>query len=68
MKPADVKSSICFDFDVKNNDRNPNFKVGDQVRTSKYKNIFIKGQKQNRSEEVFLLKKLKMLYHGLIRP
>ena len=43
MKPADVKSSTCFDFDVKNNDRNPNFKVGDQVRTSKYKNIFIKG-------------------------
>ena len=43
MKPADGKSSTCFDFDVKNNDRNPNFKVDDQVRTSKYKNIFIKG-------------------------
>ena len=33
-----------------------NFKVGDHVRTSKYKNIFAKGCTANWSEEVFVSK------------
>ena len=42
-----------------------NFKVGDHVRTSKYKNIFAKGCTANWSEEVLLVK-LKMQFHGHI--
>ena len=34
-------------------------KVGDNVRNSKYKNIFAKGYTTNWSEEVFIIKKVK---------
>ena len=47
MKPNDVKSSTCIDFDEKNNKE---FKVVDNVRISKYKNIFAKGNFPNWSE------------------
>ena len=43
--------------DVNNND--PKFKVGDNVRISKYKNIFAKGYTPNWSEEVFVISKIK---------
>ena len=33
--------------------------VGNQVRISKYKNIFVKGFVRNYSEEVFVIKKVK---------
>ena len=39
--------------------KNPKFKVGDQVRISKYKNIFAKGNMPNWSEEIFIIKKIK---------
>ena len=29
VKPVDVKSSTCFDFDKENNMEDPKFKVGD---------------------------------------
>ena len=35
------------------------FKVGDNVRISKYKNIFAKGYAPNWSEESFAIKKVK---------
>ena len=41
------------------NDKNPKFKVVDHVRISKYKNIFAKRYTPNRSEEVFVIKKVK---------
>ena len=34
-----------------------NFKVGNHVRISKFKNIFAKDNKPNWSEEVFVIKK-----------
>ena len=34
------------------------FKIGDIVRTSKYKNIFVKHYAPNRSEEVFVIKNI----------
>ena len=40
MKPIDIKSSTYINFGKKNNDKYPNFKVGDHERISKYKNIF----------------------------
>ena len=43
MKPTDVKTSTYIDFDVKNKDKDPNFKVGDLVRLSKHENIIAKG-------------------------
>ena len=47
MKPVDVKSSTYIDFGRKNKDNDPNFKVGDHLRVSKYKNIFGKGYVPN---------------------
>ena len=47
MKPADVKDNTYIDFKNEVNDKNPKFKVGDHVRTSKYKNIFAKGYMPN---------------------
>ena len=35
-----------------------NFKVGDYIRISKYKNIFAKGYMPNWSEEVFIISKI----------
>ena len=57
MKPADEKSSMYFDFNKENNKESPKFKIGDNVRISKYKNIFTKGTVPNWSEKVFVIKK-----------
>ena len=59
MKPVDVKDNIYIDFEKEVNDKHPKFKVGDHVRISKYKNVFAKGYTPNRSEEVFVIKKVK---------
>ena len=56
MKPVDVKDNTYID---KVNDKDPKFKVGDLVRSTKYKNIFAKGYSQNWSEEVFVIKQVK---------
>ena len=53
MKPVDVKDNTYIDFKKEVNDKDPKFKVGDHVRISKYKNIFVKGYTPNWSEEVF---------------
>ena len=39
--------------------KNPKFKVGDNVRISKYKNLFAKGYTPNWLEEVFIINKIK---------
>ena len=59
MKPNDVKSNSFTEYSVDSNAKDPNFKIGDQVRISKYKNIFAKGYAPNRSEEVFVISKIK---------
>ena len=41
MKPIDIKSSTCIDFDKKNNKKDPKFEVGENVRISKYKKDFL---------------------------
>ena len=55
MKPINVKASKYIDFDVKNNDKDCKFKVGDQASMLKYKNIFAKVYTQNCSEEDFVI-------------
>ena len=59
MKPVDIKSNKYIDYDQKINKEGPKFKVGDNVRISKYKNIFAKCYIPNWSEEVFAIKKVK---------
>ena len=64
MKPIDVKNNTYIDSEKEVNDRDPKFKIGDYVRISKYKNIFAKGYMPNWSEEILLLEKLKIQFHG----
>ena len=64
MKPVDVKDNTYIDFKKEVNDKDPKFKVGDHVRISKYKNIFAKGYTPDWSEEVFIIKKLKIQFRG----
>ena len=57
MKPVDKQPSLCIDFNNKNKKEGPRSKVGDHVRTSKYKNIFAKSYVPNCSD--FVIKKVK---------
>ena len=50
MKPVDVKSDSFVEYNKESNEKNPKFKVGDDVRISKYKNIFAKVYVPNWSE------------------
>ena len=59
-------NNTFIDFKKEVNDKDPKFKVGDHVRISKYKNIFAKGYTPNWSEEVFVIKKVKILFHMYI--
>ena len=57
--PIDVKSDSFAGNNEKANEKDPKFKVGDHVRTSKYKNIFAKGYTPNWSEDVFVISKIR---------
>ena len=57
MKPIDVKDNTYINIGKEVNDKDPKFKVGDHVRTSKYKNIFTKGYTPNWSEKILVIKK-----------
>ena len=54
MKPVDLKTITYID-----SSKDPKFKIGGTVRTSKYKSIFAKVYAANLSEEVFVIKKIK---------
>ena len=64
MKLIHVKDNTYIDFGKEVNDNDPKFKVGDHVRMLKYKNIFAKDYTPNWSEEVFVIKKLKIQFRG----
>ena len=59
MKPIDVTDDSCAEYNEEFNKKDPEFKVGDHVRISKYKNIFAKGYTPNWSEEIFVVSKIK---------
>ena len=59
MKPVDVKDDTYIDIEKEVNDRDPKFQVSDDIRISKYKNLFAKGYTPNWPEEVFVIKKVK---------
>ena len=64
MKLIEVTSDSYAEHNEDFNEKDPKFKVGNHVRISKYKNIFVKGCTQNWSEEVFVTLKIKL--HGLM--
>ena len=67
VKPIDVKDINTYINTSKNNNyKDPKFKVGDRVRISKYKNIFLKGICLIGVKKYLLLKKLKILFRGLM--
>ena len=59
MKPADVKSNTYINSSKETNDKNPQSKIGDYARISKYRNVFSKGYTPNRSEEFVVIKIVK---------
>ena len=59
MKPVDVKDNTYIDSRKYVNDKDPKFKVSDHVRISKYKKLFAKRYTPNRSEVLFVIKKVK---------
>ena len=63
MKPVSVKSSTYSDSSKEINDKNPKFKIGDNVRLSKYIYFFAKGYNTNLSEKVFGIEKVKNMLH-----
>ena len=68
MKPVNITSSAYIDFIAKKKkikNKDTKFKVGDDVRISKYKSIFAKGYTSNLSEEVFVIKKVKNTVVGI---
>ena len=59
MKPVDVTDDSYAEYNENFNKKDPKFKVGDNVRISKYENIFDKGYTPNWSEEVFVINEIK---------
>ena len=60
MKPTDIADDSYAEYKEDFHKKYPQFKVGDHVRISKYKNIFSRGYTPNWSKEVFVIKKLKI--------
>ena len=59
MKPADFGNDSFVEYNEEPNEKDSKFKVDDNVRISKCKNIFTKAYTPNRSEEIFIVKKKK---------
>ena len=59
IKPIEVTDNYYAGYNEDpSNKKDLKFKVGNNVRISKYKNIFAKGYTPNWSEEVFLINKI----------
>ena len=59
MKPIDVTDDSYAEYNENFDKKDRKFKVSDHFRISKYKNIFAKGHTLNRSEEAFVISKIK---------
>ena len=57
MKHIDVADNKRVYID-EHNEKNSRFKVGDTVKTSKFKNIFAKAYTPNWSTEIFIINKI----------
>ena len=58
IKPKDVADDSFVEYSEEANEKDPKFKVGDNVRISKHKSIFAKVYTPNWSEEVFIVNKV----------
>ena len=58
MKPIDDKNDSFAKYNEESNEKDPKFKVDDNVRISKYTNIFARDYTPNCSEEIFVIKKI----------
>ena len=58
MKPKDASDDSFIEYSEETNEKDPKFKVGNNVRISKYKNIFAKSYTPNWSEEDFVVNKV----------
>ena len=66
MKSIDDTSYSYAECNGDFNKKDPKFKVGDQVRISRYKNILAKGYAPNWSEQVFVVSGIKITVRGLM--
>ena len=66
MKPIDVKDNTYINTSKEINNKDAKFKVGDHVRISKYKIFLLKGIYLIGVKKYLLLKKLKILFRGLM--
>ena len=66
IKPIDVKGNTYINTDKEINNKDAKFKVGDRVRISKYKTFLLKATLQIGLKKYLLLKKLKILFRGLM--
>ena len=66
MKPIDVKDNTYINTSKEINYKDAKFKVGDHVRISKYKIFLLKGIYLIGVKKYLLLKKLKILFRGLM--
>ena len=66
VKLIDVTSDCYAEYDEDSNEKDPKFKVGDHVRISKYKNIFVKDTFNIDQKKFLLLVKLKIQFCGLM--
>ena len=60
MKPIDVTDDSYAEYNKDFNKKHPKFKVGNHVRISKYKELFIKDIVQIGQKKFLLLVKLKI--------
>ena len=58
MKPKDVRNDNKRVYIDEHNEKDSKFKVGDRVRISEFKNIFVKGYTPNWSTEIFIVEKI----------
>ena len=65
-KPIDVMGDFYAEHNENFDKKDSKFKVGDNVRISKCKNIFAKGYTRNWSEEVFVISNIKNTVLGLM--
>ena len=64
MDPINVKFNAYIHFSIENDDKDPEFRVGDHVRMSEHRNIFAKVYTPTWNEENFVIKKLKTAFLG----
>ena len=66
MKSADVRDNTYIDFDKKKSNNILNFKLVILLEYQNKTKKFAKGYTINWSEEVSIIKKFEILFHGLI--